>query len=90
MTSTFDQVVLPSRLDKNVYRTYSTCDVYGCKKKATAQVTVNAGYLGDVILNLCKICVPKFSDNKVSKNGLLHRSLPLNGKEGVYHHEYKS
>lgn len=83
MTSTFDQSVLSLESNKNL-----SCEAYMCRRKATTQLKVNVGVLGDVDLHLCKNCVPKFSDNVVSKNGSSHRSLPVNGKARFYHHEY--
>jgi hypothetical protein len=52
--------VLSSRPDKNFSR--QICEAYRCNNNATNQVTVNVGRLGDINLNLCKSCVPKFKN----------------------------
>jgi hypothetical protein len=79
MSATFDQSVLSLESNKNL-----SCEAYGCNKAATTQITVNVGVLGDVDLNLCKNCVPKFNDSVVTKKGLQNRSLPMEGKKDVF------
>lgn len=80
MTSTFDQPLLSSVSNKSV-----SCDGYSCKKKATKQLTVTVGDLGDVSLNLCKDCLPKFSDSAPAKDGGRYHPMP---NKGVYSNEY--
>jgi archaellum component FlaF (FlaF/FlaG flagellin family) len=78
MTSTFDRLYLTAASNKNV-----SCEALGCNKKATAQVIVNVGNRGDITLNLCKKCVPKFDDSVVTKNSSSY-SLPMDEeKKGV-------
>jgi hypothetical protein len=45
-----------SQIDKNL------CEAYGCYKEATTQISVGVGELGTFELNLCKSCVPRFTD----------------------------
>lgn len=39
------------------------CEANGCKNAATDNIKVAAGKFGQITLNLCKNCVPKFVDN---------------------------
>ena len=78
MTSTFDRLYHTAATNKNV-----SCEALGCNKKATVQLTVNVGSRGDITLNLCKKCVPRFDDRTVTKNSLNY-SLPMvREKKGV-------
>lgn len=36
------------------------CLGYGCNRKATEKIEVDAGTFGNIVLNLCSICVRKF------------------------------
>ncbi|MDN5845896.1 MAG: hypothetical protein L0H53_06435 [Candidatus Nitrosocosmicus sp.] len=36
------------------------CFGYGCNNKATEKISVDAGIFGNIILDLCSICVKKF------------------------------
>ena len=93
MPQTFDRSVLSSRSGINL-TPKPECEACGCDKKATKQITIDAGGLGNIDLNVCKSCLPKFNDNdedgdKVvpGKDGMRHRSLPSNGvmtKYNVY------
>jgi hypothetical protein len=92
MPQTFDRSVLSSRSGINLTEDRPECEAYGCDKKATKQITIDAGGLGHIDLNVCKSCLPKFNDNdedKVvpGKDGVRYRSLPSNGvmtKYNVY------
>jgi hypothetical protein len=86
MSTSIDQALLSSASNKNV--SYRTCEAYACIKKATIQIRVNVGVLGNVNLNLCKDCVSKFSDHvATTEKGLENHSL---SKEGEYSNEYIS
>jgi hypothetical protein len=60
--------------------TSAICEAYNCNRDATDQVKVNAGVFGDVNLNLCKNCIPKFS-NRVKYGVGNHTSLVREKKE---------
>ena len=60
MSKTSDQVVLSSGFDNKVPN--PTCDAYRCNNKATNQVSVNVGRLGEIDLNLCNSCTPIFKN----------------------------
>ena len=61
MTHTSDQAIVSPLSDKNISN--PNCEAYRCNNEATNQVTVSVGKLGEINLNLCKICVPQFSDS---------------------------
>ena len=39
------------------------CEANDCKNKATEEIKINTGKFGQITLNLCKSCAPKFEDN---------------------------
>lgn len=41
----------------------SICDGFGCNRKAAAEITVKAGEIGVINLNLCENCIPKFKES---------------------------
>lgn len=85
-SQTIDHLIPMSRFDKKV--TNSNCDAYRCNNRATSQVTVNVGRLGEIELNLCNNCVPKFNENKersVSDQDT-NRSQP---KTNEYDYQYR-
>jgi hypothetical protein len=91
MSTTYDQVISSSRFDKNLSRPIhdQICEAYRCNKRATIQKIVNVGIFGEVTLNLCRNCVPKFNDDVVmTKKGLENQSLPMDRKKGAYN-EYR-
>jgi len=61
-------------------RTFSNpnCEAYGCNNEATNQITVSVGSYGVIDLNLCKICVPQFSDSNdpaSDSTNILHKKV---------------
>jgi hypothetical protein len=56
----FDPQILSSRSGINISK--NSCEAYGCNNKATSQVTVTVGRLGNIDLNLCKKCAPMFKN----------------------------
>ena len=63
------------------------CEAYNCSEKAVNQILVSAGNFGKVNLNLCNLCVSKFSGqvrrNKttVSKIDLKNKNTPTAAKQ---------
>ena len=60
MSHPSDQIAISSRFDKNISNVH--CEAYRCNNKATNQITVNVGRLGEINLNLCNSCVPIFKN----------------------------
>jgi hypothetical protein len=54
--SSSTSIILSPELVKNI------CEGLRCNEQATVQVTLPVGELGTIELNLCKNCVPKFTD----------------------------
>lgn len=80
-------MILFSRSHKKV--TSAICEAYNCNKDATDQITVDVGILGDINLNLCKTCIPKFSSQV--KYGVGNHTAPVDEKKEVlYNNEYVS
>ena len=48
--------------DKSCYRL--TCEALGCDERATTQISVGVGESGNIILNLCENCAPRFREDK--------------------------
>ena len=42
------------------------CEAYDCKRQAITQIDVNVGVFGQINLNLCNLCLPKFSASAVN------------------------
>jgi hypothetical protein len=85
MPQTFDRLLLSSKSGINLTENRPKCEAYGCDKRATRQITIDAGRHGNIDLNVCKSCISKFNDeDKIapSKDGVRYRSLPSNGKTG--------
>lgn len=80
-------MVLPTETHKKITAA-AVCEAYNCDKAATDQIKVNAGVFGDVDLNLCKNCIPKFSSQV--KYGSSDHTAPVDGKKEVYNNEYVS
>jgi hypothetical protein len=43
------------------------CDGFGCNREAKIELTVKAGYLGAINLNLCENCRPKFKKSIIEE-----------------------
>jgi hypothetical protein len=54
------QYLKPIRANLTVSWENIQCEGLGCNRKAIAEVEVNAGKFGIIILNLCKDCEIKF------------------------------
>jgi hypothetical protein len=81
----FDPQILSCRSGINISK--NSCEAYGCNNKATSQVTVTVGRLGDIDLNLCKSCIPEFDENDKKVKSDWNQTAPeeeelakLNGK----------
>jgi hypothetical protein len=61
--TTDPMTLLSVSTDKSVsYNTVAICESLGCNNKATVQVTVGVGRLGNIDLNLCNDCAPIFKN----------------------------
>jgi hypothetical protein len=85
MLQSTDTTIFSSKSNK-YFTQKLVCEAYGCGKQAIREITMSAGNLGDIQLNLCKKCVPKFTSSATINGNPIH-SLPVNGKKG-YRHEY--
>jgi hypothetical protein len=56
-----DQETIGSEINKEI------CEAVGCLAKATTEISVKVGLLGEIQLRLCKDCVYKFAGDKDSK-----------------------
>jgi hypothetical protein len=65
-----DSTVYSSRKIKNFSKpTAKICESYGCNNKSMTSIVVDVGRLGNIDLNVCKRCIPKFSNS--NKNNLV-------------------
>jgi hypothetical protein len=85
MTSTYDRLLLSAASNKSVSKPINrTCEAYGCNNIATNQVTVNVGNQGNIELDVCKRCLPKFNaetSRVVTSSRRNHSLLALNEYE---------
>ena len=84
MVKSTDPVLFSTRLVKDFSKpTAEMCESYGCNNKSVTRILVGVGILGNIDLNVCKRCIPKFSDNirSSTKNGTAHHSLSLDDKK---------
>jgi hypothetical protein len=56
-------------MDKQVidFQVNNICEAFGCSQKATTKISVKAGQLGTIPLELCIYCVKKFDGNTSGK-----------------------
>lgn len=66
-TSTIDNIMPHESNNLSQARNISICDGFGCNKKFTSKIIVNAGKFGCITLQLCDSCSDKFSDSNVKE-----------------------
>jgi hypothetical protein len=51
------------------------CESYGCNNKSITRIAVSVGKLGEIDLNVCKSCIPKFSYSDNKNTAIINCSL---------------